>query len=154
MQAYIVLALSAALIFGGLGARVTSALESTDELQAKAESGDAEAQYNLGVLYAEGQGGPRDYTEARAWYLKAAAQGLAEAQYGLGLLYAKGRGVPPDDVQAYMWLNLAAATEEKEWATYRDSVAEKMTAAQIAEGQRLAREWFAAHRPEVPTGSR
>ena len=63
-------------------------------------------------------------------------------------MYAAGRGVPQDDVQAHMWFSLAAArfsaseTEDRTTAiTNRDRLATKMTAAQIAEAERLAREW-------------
>lgn len=53
----------------------------------------AEAQYNLGRMYAYGEGGKRDYIMALAWYLKAAEQGHAEAQFNLGMMYLNGRGV-------------------------------------------------------------
>ena len=61
-------------------------------------------------------------------------------------MYIKGEGVPQDDVQAHKWFNLAAATStEKEvrdrTVKARDDVAARMTAAQIAEAQKLAREW-------------
>ena len=60
-------------------------------------------------------------------------------------MYNKGQGVPQDFLQAYMWVNLAAATsdqkERDDAASFRNAVASKMTAAQIAEAQKLAREW-------------
>ena len=50
-----------------------------------AEQGDAEAQWNLAVMYANGKGGlNKDLKEAAKWYLRAAGQGVAEAQYNLG----------------------------------------------------------------------
>ena len=79
------------------------------EWRSLAERGDAEAQYNLGVLYDQGHGVPQDYTQARAWWLKAAEQGDAAAQYNLGLLYNKGQGVPQDYSQARDWWLRAAA---------------------------------------------
>ncbi len=76
---------------------------------------------------------------------KRAEQGDASAQYGLGSMYYNGQGVPEDHVQAHMWYNLAALDltgDDKEAAVKnRDSLAEKMTSEQIAEAQRLAREW-------------
>ena len=63
------------------------------EWQPLAELGNAAAQYNLGLLYANGQGVPQDYIHAWQWYEQAAAQGDASAQYNLGLLYANGQGV-------------------------------------------------------------
>ena len=61
-----------------------------------AEQGDAEAQCNLGELYANGTGVPQDYAQAVAWYREAAEGGNAQAQYNLGQLYANGTGVPQD----------------------------------------------------------
>ncbi len=56
-------------------------------------------------------------------------------------MYRKGEGVPKDYVQAHMWYTLAAAQGDKDAGEFRDLLAEKMTPAQIAEAQRLAREW-------------
>ena len=78
------------------------------EWQPLAELGDAAAQYNLGLLYANGQGVPQDYTQAWQWNKQVAAQGDASAQYSLGLLYANGQGVPQDDAQAGQWYAKAA----------------------------------------------
>ena len=113
-----------------------------------AKQGHARAQYDLGVMYAKGQGVGQDDAEAVKWYRLAAEQGNAAAQYNLGIRYAKGRGVPQDYVQALMWFNLAAsrfpASEAKsrdQAVENRDIAASKMTPAQIAEAQKLAREW-------------
>ena len=111
-----------------------------------AEQGHASAQYNLGLLYASGaEGVTQDYQEAVRWYLLAAGQGHADAQFYLGRRYTKGEGVPQDYVQAHKWVNLAASRTPPEMGGYRslvrDSLAEEMTALQIAEAQRLAREW-------------
>ncbi len=110
-----------------------------------AEQGDATAQFNLGVMYNFGQGVPQDYQEAVRWYRLAAEQGYAPAQFNLGFLYDKGQGVPQDYVQAHMWYNLAAAQNQEQATSMRDGLAEKMTPEQIAEAQRLAREWMAQH---------
>ena len=72
-------------------------------LRPLAEQGDAEAQYNLGVMYDQGYGVPQDYAEAMKWYRKAAEQGDAEAQHSLGYMYRNGLGVPQDYVLAHMW---------------------------------------------------
>jgi len=111
-----------------------------------ANQGKAAAQLNLGVMYHEGEGVPRDYAQALKWYRLAAAQGHAKAQYNLGAMYGKGRGVPQDYVQALKWLTLAVATfttepEQGRAVQARDIVAANMTPAQIAEAQKLAREW-------------
>ena len=109
-----------------------------------AEQGHASAQFNLGFMYAEGRGVPQDDQEAVGWYRKAAEQGNDSAQYNLGAMYGASRGVPQDYVQAHKWINLAASrTKEnaEDFRLARDSLAEMMTASQVAEAQRLAREW-------------
>ena len=116
-----------------------------DALRARAEQGDASAQHNLGVVHDYGQGVPQDDAEAARWYRLAADQGLALAQVNLGVRYENGRGVPQDYIEAHMWFNLAVAQSSGEdrgrRVRNRDLVAAEMTAEQIAEAQRLAREW-------------
>lgn len=82
---------------------------SVEALTQRAAQGEAQAQLQLGLLYAKGQGVPQDYAEALKWYRLAAAQGNAEAQFSLGVLYAKGEGVAPDGAEAAKWYHLAAA---------------------------------------------
>ena len=112
-----------------------------------AEQGHADAQFRLGEMYRHGEGVPQDYNEALKWYRKAAEQGDAAARINLGFMYGKGQGVPQDYVQAHKWYNIAASRlpsgEDRDLAVKnRDIVAPKMTAAQIAEAQRLARAWM------------
>ena len=117
-------------------------------LNLAATQGIALAQNNLGNVYLTGRGVPQDYTEALKWYRLAAEQGHAPAQTALGLMYAKGQGVPQDYVQAHKWFNLAASRypasqneARDEVVGNRDIAAAKMTPTQVAEAQRLAREW-------------
>ena len=113
-----------------------------------ADQGDAFAQNNLGGMYANGRGVPQNYAEAVKWYRKAADQGAALAQGTLGTWYAKGQlGVPQDYVQAYMRFNLSAAQGEQRAVKDRDMVAQHMTPAQIAEAQKLARDWKPTTQP-------
>jgi TPR repeat protein len=113
-----------------------------------ADQGDVYAQYNLGILYANGRGVVQNYAEAVNWYRKAADQGLASAQFNLGDMYFNGRGVPQDNILAYMWFDLAAARGRENAGNNRDVyVARRMTSTQIAEAQRLAREWKPTCRP-------
>jgi TPR repeat protein len=65
-----------------------------------ADQGFAVAQYNLGILYANGDGVLKDDTEAVKWYRKAAEQGLAQAQSNLGSMYVAACGVPQDYTEA------------------------------------------------------
>lgn len=68
-----------------------------------------------------------------------AQRGDAGAQYKLGVLYANGRGAPQDFVEAYKWLNIAGAAGDEKAVAGREAVTRRMSPAQIAEGQRLAR---------------
>ncbi len=77
-------------------------------LKAKAEKGDAEAQRNLGWMYAKGQGVAKDEAEAVTWYRKAADQGSANAQLNLGEAYDNGQGVAEDEAEAVKWYRKAA----------------------------------------------
>jgi hypothetical protein len=75
--------------------------------QKAADQGDADAQYNLGVMYDKGRGVLKDYKQAVKWYQKAADQGLADAQYNLGVMYTNGEGVPKDLSKAKYWIKKA-----------------------------------------------
>ncbi len=86
-----------------------------------------------------------DYATALSEWRPLAEQGLAQAQSILGYMYGRGEGVPQDYVAAHMWSDLAGAQGDIAGVVVRDSVAEEMTAAQIMEAQRLAREWLATH---------
>jgi TPR repeat protein len=101
----------------------------------------AEAQVSLGSLYDYGRGGPQDFKIAVRWYRRAANQRNDLAQRRLGLLYERGDGVPKDYVQAYMWYKLGAANGGKSGAIMRDELAVRMTSDQLAEANKLAREW-------------
>ena len=114
-------------------------------------------------MYYIGDGIPQDYGEAFKWYRKAAQQGYASAQFYLGWMYENGEGVDQSYVTAHVWYNLAWVHDNekaREYSVvsylpmllcvvhvnekareYRDSIAKKMTPVQIAEAQRLAREW-------------
>ena len=85
------------------------------EWQPLAKQGQAVAQYHLGLLYANGQGVPKDDAQARQWYEKAAVQGYAIAQASLASLYDYGRGGPQDFKMAVRWY-LRAANQGNELA--------------------------------------
>jgi TPR repeat protein len=128
--------------------------------QRAAERGDTQAQAALcGILY-DGEGIPQNFALAADWCQRAAEKGDHDGQLTLGEMYEKGQGVLQDFVTAYMWYNLAATgfsnlsslsdnkifkrvhSEFMERAiSARDALARRMTPAQLAEGQRLAKEW-------------
>lgn len=123
------------------GAATTADMD-LESLLKRAEQGDAQAQTDLGFRYRTGQGVPQDYVEMVRWYRLAAEQGHADALYGLGRSYDNGDGVPQDYVEAHKWFNLSAARGGAFAPSMRDTL--PMSAAQIAEAQRLATEWQVA----------
>lgn len=78
------------------------------EFKPLAAKGNADAQVNLGFLYARGQGVAVDYKQAASWYRKAAEQGQSDAQFNLGSLYYDGLGVARDYKKAAEWYAKAA----------------------------------------------
>jgi uncharacterized protein len=114
-------------------------------LRKAAEQGNADALINLGWMYFIVQGVPKDYVEAAKWYRKAAEKGDVYAQNNLGSMYSMGHGVTTDYGLAYMWFNLSAASSNEDLqkiaATAQGELANKMTSEQIAEAEKLAREW-------------
>jgi TPR repeat protein len=120
------------------GSQRASATPDVAELRAAAERGEARAQFQLGMLHAQGLGVPKDYEAAAQWYLKAALQRDIAAMNNLGVLYIQGTGVKQDFVQAYKWLHLAAQGGSTGSGRNRDQLALYMTADQIAEAMRQA----------------
>jgi len=118
-----------------------------DDVQARqwyekaAAQGHTDAQANLGVLLVYARGGPQDYKMAVYWFRLSANQGNDLAQRKLGLMYERGEGVQQDYILAYMWYSLGAAKGGEAGARLREAIAKRMDPDQIAEAQRLAREW-------------
>jgi TPR repeat protein len=106
-----------------------------------AEQGNTDAQFDVAERYYGGHGVPQDRAAAASWFRRGAEQGDGLCRFRLALMYEEGVGVPQDYALAHMWLNLAAASEWRLAAQARDRVARRMTPAQIAEAQKLAREW-------------
>jgi len=111
-----------------------------------AEQGNALASLVLSSMYGIGNGVPKDEKLMFKWLRKSAEQGSVVAQFSLGMMYAKGEGVPTDNVLAHMWFNLSAANGEGEAIRVRDIFEKKMTPQQIAEAQRLSRDWIKKHK--------
>ena len=103
--------------------------------------GNSDAQYKLCELSERGQGLPQDYQEALRWCGLAADQGHGGAMFILGRLYHTAHGVAQDFVRAHMWYNLATAHGYHNGKKWRDRLADDMSPRQIAEAQKLAREW-------------
>ena len=77
-------------------------------LIARAESGDVEAQNQLGIRYELGRGIAQDHKSAMTWYMKAAEGNLAGAMANVGRLYAQGLGAPKDEQLALTWMQKGA----------------------------------------------
>ena len=118
-----------------------------------AEQNDAKAQFNLGFAYANGQGVTKDDAEAVKWYRKAAEQNDARAQYMLGLCYGRGAGVAKDYVESYKWALLAAAQGMKDAKKCATLLENNISREQIAEGQRLARNFKPREAPSEGSDS-
>jgi hypothetical protein len=78
------------------------------ELEKLAKAGEAQAQYNLGVMARDGQGGPKSDADGFAWFLKAAEQGHTSAAFNVGAMYDNGVGVAENRVEAARWYRIAA----------------------------------------------
>src|ERR1700722_8253203 len=89
--------------------------------QEGARAGDANAEHQLAILYAKGEGVAQDYATAATWFQAAANQGASRAQYDLGVLYERGRGVQVDLTQAAS-LYLKAAQAGHPLAEYNVAV--------------------------------
>ena len=121
--------------------------------QRAADAGDAKAEYFLGAMYLDGQGGgSSNLDDARGlfWLLKSAEQGDASGQSRLGNVYYGGEGVPQDPTEAYFWFSLAAmapSTDENiELARKnRDEISARLKGAKLREVQQRIDEWLVAH---------
>ena len=136
--------LSCALLLVLTGCRTSQPEKVTRDLgrlHARAERGNAGAQYELGRAYAE----IWNAQEASKWYRKASEQGLADAQYALGQNYFTGEGVPRNNVEAYAWFSLAAAQENRLAINARDKIVRQMGRGELEEGNRRAFELVTQH---------
>lgn len=79
-----------------------------------AKSGDPASQFNVGMMYARGDGVDKDLAEAARWFRRAAEQGQVAAQARLGAMYARGVGIEQDYMEAARWLNRAAEQHHAE----------------------------------------
>lgn len=106
-----------------------------------ADQGNIKAMHNLAVLSANQSNSTPDYATAAQWFQKAAEYGLADSQFNLAVLNENGLGVPEDLVAAYKWLSLSAKSGDKEAIKRRDILKGKLTAAQLAEGDKQIATW-------------
>ena len=122
---------------------------SPDDLRKLAEQGDPDAQWQLGILYHDGDGVPKDDAVAMQWYERAAQQGYVRAQSTLGAYYWAGRGVQQDLSKSYFWSQLALAQGDKDSKLRLEGLSAHMTQAQVASARQQAEAWLHAHNQTV-----
>jgi TPR repeat protein len=80
--------------------------------------------------------------DSLAQYERDATNGRVDALYNLGLAYSTGQGVVVDMIAAHKWFNLAAVRGVETAKSWRNQLAAEMSSGQIAQAQKLAREWL------------
>ena len=118
---------------------------SLGSLRSLADRGDADAQWQMGVRYHNGEGVPRDDAQAMQWFLRAAEQGHVTAQATLGAYYWAGRGVPQDLSKAYFWSAIALAQGDGNSKSRLEGLASQMTRAQVLAARQQAEAWMRSH---------
>ena len=108
-------------------------------------SGNAAAQYSLGMRYANGDGLKRDNREARQWFLKAAEQGHIAAEGKVAASFWEGSGGAQDYSKAYFWGLLAQAGGDETSSVIVMSSAAHLSPAQISAEQKQAESWLHSH---------
>ncbi len=114
----------------------------------KAKAGDAAAETQLGDYYA-GLNSVDGYTQAAAWYRKAADQGDPKAQFALGSLYCWHQGVALDFSTAYFWLDLAVTAGHPDDNHMRSYAWSHLTADEVTAAQQKVKTWQHTHK-ELP----
>lgn len=99
---------------------------------AAAESGDMQAQFEMGELYYHGERAERDLQQALKWYEQASVQGHPDAQYRLGLMHIDGEGVERNLPQAYIILKMAAVNGQDAAMDASDRLTEQMSDEEVA----------------------
>ena len=90
---------------------------------------------------------PAEYDLVVAQWLAAASQGDVAATFDLGVTFSTGsNGAPCDLIEAHKWFNIAASRGHEEAGFCRADISDEMTAREIAEAQRRARQWLAEER--------
>jgi TPR repeat protein len=112
------------------------------KLRADAAKGDTNAEYELGQSWFGTSGLVEDIDEALRLINKAADKFHTRAILTLGFMYKQGWKVPQDYVTAHKWYNIGASLGDDKAKYERDDLAKKMTPPQLADAQKLAREWM------------
>jgi hypothetical protein len=119
--------------------------KSLPDLRNLADQGDADAQWQMGVRYHNGEGVPHDDAQAMQWFQRAGEQGNVAAQSALGAYYWAGRGVPQDLSKAYFWSAIALAQGDENSKIRLEGLASQMTRAQVSAARQQAEAWIHQH---------
>jgi TPR repeat protein len=103
-----------------------------------ASAGDANAQFQLSLLYAAGQGVKADVRESLYWLRQAATQGHVLAQSNLGVAFNRGRGVAQNEMKAYAWFTMAASAGDAVATTNKGVASQKFSPTQLEQAKALA----------------
>lgn len=98
-----------------------------DRCLVAAKGGDKDAQYQLGLYYAEGKLVAADYAEALYWLKQASSQAHVPAQVKLANMYFKGQGISVDNLQAYVIFKIAGINGSNRAMDKAELVSERMT---------------------------
>ena len=123
--------------YGGGGAKHDDA-ESLRWYRKAADQGYPGAQFNLGMIYKDGTGVPKDLVESVKWFQLAANQGYAKGQYLLAFAYIDGLGAERNLVQAHKWLTLAAYQMPNDATPALIKIEAQMKPEQVTEAKKLA----------------
>ncbi len=113
-------------------------VQTGSELIRRAEAGEAEAEYRVGMMYAQdvpGRVSGQNFNQSYHWFSQAASKGHPRAQYNLGVMYAQGDGIVQNLIEAYIWFNLAAAQHMEGALEARDMIAASLTPAALMKAQ-------------------
>lgn len=102
--------------------------------------GNPEAQYQLGLLYARGDGVEQNFNRAHEWLMKAALQGHPKSQYHLGHMYGLGDGVEKDYEEAFVWFWLAASYGDKGSKYFMRVLVQKLNSEQYNRAEKRVHE--------------
>ena len=89
------------------------------------------------------------FNEAYEGFQNLAQKGSAVCQYFLGVMYLRGYGALQDFIMSHFWFNLAASKGYKKARFHLAKLTNSMSADQVAEAQRMARDWVRASRAEI-----
>ncbi|MDR0278366.1 MAG: sel1 repeat family protein [Paucimonas sp.] len=116
-----------------------------------AQSGDAQAQYELGDFYYEDKNTPRDLNQALSFFEQASLQGHADAQFKLGTMFYRGEGVPANNIQAYIVLKMAAVNGAEDALDMADQVSGQMQRDELETATQVLGQIFRKYLLELQT---